>query len=111
MSNLISVNFSGNGTAYVDNPVPNNGDVVTLHADADAGDQINDIYGFNGQGYPMAFSPIPRQSWTYDESDGDITIYVEFSGTGPEPPTPIITPVLLALMFKKFKSKKKLRRR
>ncbi len=85
---FIWVNVTGNGTAYVDNPSPFDGDTITLYADAAQGEQINDITARDSQGYAIALATVPVQTFTYHSSWGDVTISVDFSGTTPPGPTP-----------------------
>lgn len=96
---FIWVSVSGAGTAYVDNPNPVDGDTVTLYAYPDSGEQINDIYGIDSHGQYVAFSPVTVQSFVYHALLGDITIYVEFSGTTPPTPT---TPAWFYAILKKI---------
>lgn len=84
----IYVNVSGNGTAYVTNPTPLDGESFTLNADAGTGDTLLDITARDSHGYSIAMVVSPSYSYTYDETNWGnyINIYVEFSGTPPVPP-------------------------
>lgn len=101
---FIWVNVSGNGTAYVDNPNPIAGDQVTLYAYADQGEQINDIYALDSGGHYIAMYVQPQQTFTYNSAWGDVSIYVEFSGT--TPPTPTYNDIWI--YWKMAKQKKKI---
>ena len=94
---FIWVNVTGSGTAYVDNPNPINGDVVTLYAYPDTGETIRDVTARESHGYAVAIAPF--DPFVYHESWGDLTINVEFSGT--TPPTPSL-PVWLIVVLKKI---------
>lgn len=78
MSNIY-VNVTGNGQAWVDNPTPNNGDVVTIYAYINTGATLIDITMQSQYGYYIAVSVAPVQQIAYDSSWGDCTIYVTFS--------------------------------
>ena len=78
MSNVY-INQSGRGSCYVDNYNPQNGDVITIYADADTGAQILDMYCTSEYGYGIAIGISPVQTLTYDSSWGDITITAEFT--------------------------------
>lgn len=97
MSNLVLVNVSGNGTAFVDNPTPLDGDPVTLYAYADPGETLDDIVAVDSHGQYIALAVQPQQTFNYDQTYwGDhITITVQFSGSGPTPPTPVWKHVIL----------------
>lgn len=79
----IQITIIGNGGAYVDNPHPENGDTVTLHANPFAGETLNDIYAVDSGGYSIAMSVTPVQSFIYNSGWGDVFITVEFSGSNP----------------------------
>lgn len=78
MSNIY-VNVIGNGTAWVDNPNPNNGDIITLYAYEDAGAALLDITAVDYQGYSIALATTNVQQFQYDASWQDMTITVTFS--------------------------------
>lgn len=88
--NHISVTVTGNGTAYVDNPSPEDGQDFTLHADPASGETLNDITARDSHGYSIAMEVATQYTYTYDETNWGnfISIYVEFSGETPPPPTP-----------------------
>jgi hypothetical protein len=79
MSNVY-IRQSGRGSCYVDNYNPQNGDVITIYADADTGAQILDMYCTSEYGYGIAISITQVQTLTYDSSWGDITITAKFTG-------------------------------
>lgn len=78
MSNIY-VNVIGQGTAYVDNPTPNNGDIITIYAYASPGAQLLNLIMDDQNGYPIAVSVIPVQTLQYDASWGDCTITATFT--------------------------------
>ena len=82
---MIEVIASGNGTAYVDNPVAGPGDSFTLYAYADPGSELEDITAIDSHGYYIAMALEEEYTYTYQEAYGAyITIFVTF--TGGEPP-------------------------
>ena len=78
MSNIDVISI-GHGTAYVDNPTPNNGDIITIYAYADSGYQLLDIVMWDQNGYSIAVATAPVQQLQYNSSWGDCTIKVTFS--------------------------------
>lgn len=78
MSNIY-VNVIGNGTAYVDNPNPNNGDVITIYAFEDPGAQLIDLTMQDQNGMYIAIFVQQIQQLVYDASWGDCTITATFS--------------------------------
>ena len=78
MSNIY-VNVIGQGTAYVDNPTPNNGDVITIFAYANPGAQLLDLTMVDQNGHSIAINVTPVQMLAYDGSWGDCTINATFS--------------------------------
>ena len=78
MSNIF-INVIGNGTAYVDNYTPNNGDIVTLYAYEYAGAALLDITAVDYQGYSIALATTNVQQFQYDASWQDMTITITFS--------------------------------
>ena len=78
MSNIY-VNVIGNGSAWVDNPNPNNGDIITLYAYEDSGAALLDITAVDYQGYSIALATTNVQQFQYDSSWQDMTITVKFS--------------------------------
>ena len=78
MSNIY-VNVIGNGTAWVDNPTPNNGDIITLYAYENTGAALLDITAVDYQGYSIALTTTNVQQFQYDASWQDMTITVTFS--------------------------------
>lgn len=95
---FIWVNVTGSGNAYVDNPSPFDGDTITLYANADPGETLQDITARDSQGFAIALATVPVQTFIYNDAWGDVTISVEFSGTTPPGPTPGTVP--LWLLFK-----------
>lgn len=78
MSNIY-VNVTGNGTGWVDNPNPNNGDIITIYAYADSGATLLDVTMQSQYGYYIAVSVTPVQQISYDSSWGDCTIDITCS--------------------------------
>ena len=78
MSNIY-VNVIGNGTGYVDNPNPNNGDIITIYAYLTPPASLIDITMQSEYGYYIAVSVTPVQQIQYDSSWGDCTITITFS--------------------------------
>ena len=78
MSNIY-VNVIGNGSAWVDNAAPSNGDVITLYAYAVSGYFLIDISAVDQNGYSIAMAVTPVQQFVYDANWGDVTIAVKFS--------------------------------
>lgn len=78
MSNIY-VNVTGNGTGYVDNPNPNNGDIITIYAYANSGATLLDVTMQSQYGYYIAVGITPVQQVQYDSSWGDCTIDITFS--------------------------------
>lgn len=92
MSN-INVIASGNGTAYcIPAVVYNTGESIELYANPSLGATLDDIVMYEQHGWSVAVSVTTYQVITYDQSWGDCTIYVTFSGGSPPPPPP--TPFL-----------------
>ena len=96
MSN-IWVSSYGNGSAWVDNPQPADGDTITLYANADPGETLDDITATDYQGYAIALATTPVQTFVYQAAWNDMYINVFFSGSTP-PPTPLW---LWAILFKR----------
>lgn len=99
----IFVLTSGNGTAYVDNAYPLDGDTVTLYAYPDPGETLDDITARESHGYAVALSTTSMQSFTYRSVWNDLTIYVTFSGG--TPPFPSIIEWLIPVIKKKLNRK------
>ena len=78
MSNIF-VNVTGNGSAWVDNPTPNNGDIITLYAYENTGASLIDITATDYQGCAIALATTNVQQFQYDSTWGDMTINVVFS--------------------------------
>lgn len=78
MSNIY-VNVTGNGTGWVDNPTPNNGDIITIYAYANTGATLIDVTMQSQYGYYIAVSVVPVQQIAYDSSWGDCTIDITCS--------------------------------
>lgn len=104
----IFVLVSGNGIAWVDNAYPWDGDTVTLTAQPDLDATLDDITARESHGWAVALATTTVQTFTYDDSWGDLTIYVTFSGGSPPPPPPPEIPAwLIGLMSKKNQEKRK----
>ena len=85
----ISVSYTGNGYAYVDNPNPLDGETVTLYCEPDEGETLDDVTATDINGYAIALATTEEQTFTYQESWVEMYIDVVFSGTPtPPPPTP-----------------------
>ena len=78
MSNIY-VNVIGNGTGYVDNPNPNNGDIITIYAYLTPAASLLYITMQSEYGYYIAVDTTPVQQIQYDSSWGDCTITITFS--------------------------------
>lgn len=98
----IYVTATGNGTAYVDNPTPNDGDVITLYAYSFPPDTLYDVVATDSQGYSIALSVVPVQQFVYQGSWGNMFIDVTFTGVTPPPPLPWIKNNLW-ILFKRDK--------
>lgn len=87
----ISLTTSGNGTATVNPRRANAGDTITLTANPASGETLIDIIArLVSTGEYMAIAVITG-SQTFPMPSDDLSIYVEFSGEPPTPPTPIGT--------------------
>lgn len=81
----IYVNVTGNGTAYVDNPSPSEGDEVTLYCTPNGSDILEDVVGETITGYSVALYVQEIQTFTMPNES--IIIEVTFSGESPIPTT------------------------
>lgn len=97
MSN-IWVTSTGNGSAYVDNPQPVDGDVITLYCTPDPGETLDDVTATDFQGYAIALATVPVQTFTYQAAWNDMYINVVFSGSPGPTPIPFW---LWAILFKR----------
>ena len=90
--NHVYVEVVGNGTAYVSNPYPLDGEQITLYAYPNQNESIVDITGRASNGQVIAlYNDRETQPITYNEQNygNFINIKVEFTGqTPPTPPTP-----------------------
>ena len=104
----IIVSWSGNGTAWVDNPSPNDGEVVNLYAVANSGATLDDIIATDSHGYYIALQVAPSQSFRYDETHWGSTIFISaiFSGSPPPPPPSFPWWLLFKIREKNFHGKK-----
>ena len=96
----IIVSWSGNGTAYVDDTMPEPNQLVTLYCVPDSGETLEDIVATDSGGYSIALDPtLTQQSFRYNSAWGTVLINVYFSGA-PTPPTPTSNwlPVVLKKM-------------
>lgn len=82
----IYVAVTGNGSGGVSNPSPVEGDIVTVYAFPYSGETLTDLYAVDGGGHSIALAVVQEQTFEYHDYYGNITIYVEFSGS-PIPPT------------------------
>ena len=90
-TNSVSVTTSGNGTAYVDNTHPADGEQFTLYADPATGETLESIDAWDAHGYSIAMEQYTPYTYTYNSGWGNyISILVSFSGTPPTPPTPTV---------------------
>lgn len=87
--NHIYVSVSGNGSAYVDNPNPADGDPFILYASPATGETLNDIYATDSHGQYIAMQVATQYTYNYNETiwGNFINIFVEFSSTTPPTPT------------------------
>ena len=104
MSNIF-VNVTGNGYAYVTNPTPSDGDIVTLYATPDTGETLDDIIAIDSGGHSIALAVTQSQTFIYRAAWGDVSITVVFSGS--TPPTPTYLPAWLIAVIKKAKERSK----
>ena len=85
--NTIYVNVTGNGTAYVDNQHPEDGEDFTLYAIPATGEtlvQPDGITATDANGYSIAMEQTDEYTYTYNSGWGRyIYISVEFTGTTP----------------------------
>lgn len=85
--NTIYVNVTGNGTAYVDNQHPEDGEDFTLYAIPATGEtlvQPDGITATDANGYSIAMEQTEEYTYTYNSGWGRyIYISVEFTGTTP----------------------------
>ena len=79
--NEIFVTWTGDGTAFVDNYYPNEGDTITLTCIPDPHCTLIDILATDGGGYPIALYVTEIQQFTYHVALGNVTIDVTFSDT------------------------------
>ena len=84
----IFVFSSGNGYAYVDIQYPYDGQQVHLSAVPDLNEQLLDIQARDHNGYAIALATVEDQDFIYQDTWGDMTIEVYFSGSTPPPPPP-----------------------
>lgn len=78
MSNITVISV-GDGTAYVDNEHPNDGEIFTLYSDPIPMGALDDIQATESHGYYIALpvqSPLPI---TYQSAWGDVQIVVIFA--------------------------------
>lgn len=79
--NEIFVTWTGDGTAYVDNYYPNEGDTITLTCIPDPHCTLDDILATDSHGYSIALYVTEIQTFTYHVALGNVTIDVTFSDT------------------------------
>ena len=82
----ITLVVSGNGTAWVDDVDPEPNQVFTLYAYANPPDDLYDIRAQDENGYWIAMQVTPVAQYQYNAAWGNITIYVDFTGTTPPQP-------------------------
>ena len=72
----IHIYIDGDGSAYVSNDYPVQGETVTLHCDPDQGKRVKKIAAYDENGTPVSFRPIKEQQfiWNYQT----LNIYVTF---------------------------------
>lgn len=73
----IWVQYTGDGTAWVNNPTPNIGEEVTLYAIPDDGATLDDIEAWDEYGYSVALYVQEEQNFICNSNT--ITIQVTFS--------------------------------
>lgn len=101
---MITVVTIGNGTAYVSDANPSDGQTITVYAYPNTGESLDDLYAVDQDGHSIALLLQQVQPLTYRAAWGDVTITAEFSGT-PTPPTPTTTkkhkmPIWMYPMFR-----------
>lgn len=81
--NEISVQWTGDGSTYVDNYYPNDGDTITLTCIPDPHCSLVDIVAYDEHGYSVALYVQDVQQFTYNESayGNKLDIYVTFTDT------------------------------
>lgn len=87
---MIYVNSSGNGTAYVSNPNPADGETVTLYAIPSSGATLLDLIAVDDGGYSIAISVQEQQQITYRAYW--INMYVTATFSGSPSPSPVVNP-------------------
>lgn len=97
----ISVEITGNGSAYVSNPDPPNMTEVTIFAYPQPEEHLVDITSMTEYAGSVALELTQVQTVVYDDTWGHWTIYVDFTGvTPPDPPEPPVANKLLWLLAK-----------
>ena len=94
----VFLNPNGNGTAYVDNPNPNDGERFTIHSIPDPGETLDDIRAFDSHDYPIAIPTAQTVSMIFRASWGNLYVDIYFSGS--TPPTPPQPPFPYWLLYK-----------
>ena len=64
----IIVNYSGNGFAYVDDNNPEPNQLVTLYANPNEGETLEDIVAVDSGGHYIALSVATEQSFRYNSA-------------------------------------------
>ena len=102
--NQIFVYVTGNGTAFVSNRNPQNGEDFVLTCIPASGESLvtpDGITAYNEWGNPIVVTQNLVETYTYNQSGWGSTVsfYIKFTGTQPEPPIPP-TPLLNRLRDK-----------
>ena len=74
----VFLNPNGNGTAYVDNPNPNDGERFTIHSIPDPGETLDDIRAFDSHDYPIAIPTAQTVSMIFRASWGNLYVDIYF---------------------------------
>lgn len=70
----IKITIEGDGTAYVSNENPVDGESVTLYCQPDRGRKIKQIVGWDENGNPVLFTPRKQQSFIWDYMSLEIVV-------------------------------------
>lgn len=81
----IDVVVSGNGTAWVDNYDPSDGENVTLYCNPNEGETLDDVEAWDSGGHSIAMGVVPVQTFPWSDAFVAMTILVTFSSATPTP--------------------------
>ena len=85
----IYLNPHGNGTAYVDNPDPSDGEQFTIYSIPDIGYELHDILAYTSYDEPVAVRVVSPLTMTFDDYWGNLYVNIYFSPVAPPTPTGI----------------------